>query len=110
MDLEDTGYVEWIRFLIRDRDGKYPALIDEILGGAGIATILTGVRVSRMNAIMERWVKTLRGRAPGPHADLERGPPPARAASVRAALQPAPHPPIPRRRSTLASPTPTPRT
>ncbi len=36
-------------------------MIDEILGGAGIATILTGVRVPRMNAIMERWVKTLRG-------------------------------------------------
>lgn len=27
----------------------------------GIATILTGVRVPRMNAIMERWVKTLLG-------------------------------------------------
>ncbi|WP_198680900.1 integrase core domain-containing protein [Lentzea terrae] len=61
MDIEDTGYVARIRFLIRDRDGKYPALIDEILVGAGIATILTGVRVPRMNAIMERWVKTLRG-------------------------------------------------
>ena len=38
-----------------------PALIDEILGGAGIATILTDVRVPRLNAIMERWVKSLRG-------------------------------------------------
>jgi len=36
MDLEDTGYVARIRFLIRDRDGKYPALIDGILGGAGL--------------------------------------------------------------------------
>jgi transposase InsO family protein len=61
MDLEDAGSLARLRFLIRDRDGKYPALIDEILGGAGIATILTGVRVPRMNAIMERWVKTLRG-------------------------------------------------
>ncbi|MFD4636511.1 integrase core domain-containing protein [Lentzea sp. NPDC058436] len=61
MGLEDTGYVARITFLIRDRDGKYPALIDEILGGAGIATILTGVRMPRMNAIMERWVKSLRG-------------------------------------------------
>ncbi|WP_245848390.1 integrase core domain-containing protein [Lentzea kentuckyensis] len=60
MDLEDTGYVARIRFLIRDRDGKYPAVIDEILGTAGIATILTGVRVPRMNSIVERWVKTLR--------------------------------------------------
>jgi transposase InsO family protein len=61
MDLEDAGSLAWVRFLIRDRDGKYLALIDEILGGAGIATILTGVRVPRMNAIMERRVKTLRG-------------------------------------------------
>ncbi|WP_330275939.1 transposase [Lentzea sp. NBC_00516] len=60
MDLEDTGYIARIRFLIRDRDGKYPAVIDEILGTAGIATILTGVRVPRMNSIVERWVKTLR--------------------------------------------------
>ncbi|MDX8141562.1 integrase core domain-containing protein [Lentzea sp. BCCO 10_0061] len=60
MDLEDTGYVARIRFLVRDRDGKYPAVIDEILGTAGIATILTGVRVPRMNSIVERWVKTLR--------------------------------------------------
>jgi transposase InsO family protein len=41
-------------------DTKYPALIDEILSGAGIATVLTGVQMPRMNAITERWVKTLR--------------------------------------------------
>ncbi|SDE01126.1 Integrase core domain-containing protein [Actinokineospora iranica] len=60
MDLEDACSRARVRFLIRDRDGKYPALIDDILSGAGIATILTGVRVPRMNAIMERWVKTPR--------------------------------------------------
>ena len=60
MDLEDTGYLARIRFLIRDRDAKYPALIDKILGSAGIATVLTGVRMPRMNSIIERWVKTLR--------------------------------------------------
>jgi hypothetical protein len=60
MDLEDTGYVARIRFLIRDRDAKYPALIDDVLGSGGIATVLTGVRMSRMNSIIERWVKTLR--------------------------------------------------
>ena len=60
MDLEDTGYVARIRFLIRDRDAKYPALIEDVLGSAGIATVLTGVRMSRMNSIIERWVKSLR--------------------------------------------------
>lgn len=60
MDLQDDPSVRPIRFLIRDRDATYPALIDEVLGDAGITTVLTGVRVPRMNAIMERWVKTLR--------------------------------------------------
>ncbi|SMD18363.1 Integrase core domain-containing protein [Lentzea albidocapillata] len=43
-----------------DRDAKYPALIDKILSSAGIATVQTGVRIPRMNSIIERWVKTLR--------------------------------------------------
>ena len=60
MDLEDFGSLAQVRFLIRDRDGKYPPLIDEILSGAGITTVLTCVRTPRMNSIMERWVKTLR--------------------------------------------------
>ncbi|MFJ8962869.1 integrase core domain-containing protein [Lentzea sp. NPDC102401] len=60
MDLEDTGYVARIRFLLRDRDVKYPALIDDVLDSEGIATALTGIRMPRMNSIMERWVKTLR--------------------------------------------------
>jgi transposase InsO family protein len=33
---------------------------DEIFRGAGITTVLTGIRMPRMNAIAERWVKTLR--------------------------------------------------
>jgi transposase InsO family protein len=60
MDLEDAGQLAAVRFLIRDRDAKYPALIDDILRHAGITTILTGIRIPRMNAITERWVKTLR--------------------------------------------------
>jgi hypothetical protein len=34
--------------------------MDQILQSAGVATVLTGVKVPRMNAIMERWVRTLR--------------------------------------------------
>jgi transposase InsO family protein len=80
MDLQDDGSVARVRFLIRDRDATYPALIDEILGSAGITTVLTGVRMPRMNAIIERWVKTLRADLLGPHADLKRDPSPTRAA------------------------------
>jgi transposase InsO family protein len=44
----------------RDRDGKYPALFDTILADAGIEVVLSGVRVPRMNAVMERWIQTCR--------------------------------------------------
>ncbi|MEV6611876.1 integrase core domain-containing protein [Kutzneria sp. NPDC051319] len=60
MDLEDAGTLARVRFLIRDRDAEFPTLIGELLSTAGIATVLTGVRMPRMNAFTERWVKTLR--------------------------------------------------
>jgi transposase InsO family protein len=58
MDLEDAGCRA--RFLIRDRDGKFPALFDTILADAGIEVVVSGVRMPRMNSIMERWVQTCR--------------------------------------------------
>jgi putative transposase len=58
MDLEDTGCRA--RFLIRDRDGKFPALFDAILEDAGIEAVLSGIQMPRMNSIMERWVQTCR--------------------------------------------------
>jgi transposase InsO family protein len=58
MDLQDAGCRA--RFLIRDRDGKFPELFDAVLADAGIKVVFTGVRMPRMNAIMERWVQTCR--------------------------------------------------
>ena len=58
MDLEDAGCQ--VKYMIRDRDGKYPALFDTVLADAGIDMVLSGVRVPRMNAVMERWVRTCR--------------------------------------------------
>jgi transposase InsO family protein len=58
MDLEDADCRA--KFLIRDRDGKFPALFDAILNDTGIEVVLSGVRMPRMNAIMERWVQTCR--------------------------------------------------
>jgi putative transposase len=58
MDLEDAGCRA--RYLIRDRDGKFPALFDEVLKDAGIEVVLSGIRIPRMNSIMERWVQTCR--------------------------------------------------
>ncbi|MFU8849502.1 integrase core domain-containing protein [Micromonospora sp. SL1-18] len=58
MDLEGTGGK--VKYLIRDRDGKYPALFDAILADAGVKVVLSGVQVPRMNAIIKRWVRTCR--------------------------------------------------
>ena len=46
MDLEDAGCRA--RFLIRDRDGKFPGPFDAILADAGIDVVLSGVRMPRM--------------------------------------------------------------
>jgi putative transposase len=58
MDLDEAG--AQVKYLIRDRDAKFPALFDRILTDAGIASVLTGVRMPRMNSIMERWLQTCR--------------------------------------------------
>jgi putative transposase len=58
MDLQDAGCRA--RLLIRDRDGKFPELFDAVVTDAGIEVVLTGARMPRMNAIMERWVQTCR--------------------------------------------------
>jgi hypothetical protein len=39
---------------------KYPALFDAILADSGIRIVRSGVQMPRMNAIMERWVRTCR--------------------------------------------------
>jgi transposase InsO family protein len=58
MDLADAG--SRARFMVRDRDGKFPALFDAMLKDAGIRIVLSGVQMPRMNSIMERWVLTCR--------------------------------------------------
>jgi putative transposase len=56
MDLQDADCRA--RYLIRDRDAKFPALFDSILADAGIEVVLSGIRMPRMNSIMQRWVQT----------------------------------------------------
>ena len=58
MDLQDAD--RRARFLIRDRDGKYPALFDTILADTGITVVRSGVQMPRMNSIIERWIQSCR--------------------------------------------------
>jgi len=58
MDIQDAGCQA--RFLIRDRDGKYPAMFDAILADTGIRVVLTSIHVPRMNSVMERWIQSCR--------------------------------------------------
>ena len=58
MDLDDAR--RRVKYLIRKRDGKYPALFDHVLADAGITVVLSGVWMARMNSVMERWIQACR--------------------------------------------------
>jgi putative transposase len=58
MDLQDAGTM--VKYLIRDRDSKYARAFDAVFRSEGIGIVTTGIRVPRMNSIMERWVQTCR--------------------------------------------------
>lgn len=58
MNPQDTGAT--VGYLIHDRDAKFPALFDKVLADTGITVVPTGIRMPRMNTIMERWVHTRR--------------------------------------------------
>ena len=49
-----------MKYLIRDRDSRYTRAFDNAFEDEGIAVVKTGIRVPRMNAIMERWVRSCR--------------------------------------------------
>jgi transposase InsO family protein len=58
MDVQDAG--SNITYLIRDRDVRYAAGFDTVLADEGIKVVQTGVRMPRLNAIMQRWIRSCR--------------------------------------------------
>jgi putative transposase len=58
MQLDDHD--RQVRFLIHDRDAKFPRAFDALLESDGIKVIRTPVKAPNANAHMERWVGTVR--------------------------------------------------
>ena len=58
MDLDDTG--SRVKFVLHDRDRLFPEGFDAVFTAAGVQIVRSGVRVPRMNAIIERWIGTCR--------------------------------------------------
>jgi hypothetical protein len=85
MDLEDAGWRA--RWLIRDRDGKFPELFDAVLADAGIKIVLTGVRMLRDELDHGTLGTDLPPRTAEPDPDLELASPAPHAARVRDLLQ-----------------------
>jgi putative transposase len=58
MELDDRG--GQVRFLIHDRDAKFPRAFDALLANDGVKVIRTPVQAPNANAHMERWVGSVR--------------------------------------------------
>jgi transposase InsO family protein len=58
MELDDRH--RRVRFLIHDRDAKFPSAFDALLASEAIKVIRTPVQAPNANAHMERWVGTVR--------------------------------------------------
>jgi len=77
--------VSQFKFLTRDRDSKFTCMFDAVFTSEGIRIIKTPIRAPRANAIMERWITSIRTE----HTD----PSPTPRHSERS---PSPTPPTPR--------------
>ena len=58
MELDDRD--RQVRFLIHDRDAKFPVAFDALLESERIKVVRTPVQAPNANAHMERWVGTVR--------------------------------------------------
>jgi transposase InsO family protein len=60
MDLEGDTEIRPLRFLLRDRDAKYPRSFDAVFAAEGIEAVLTPYRTPQANGHIERLIGGLR--------------------------------------------------
>ena len=58
MELDDRE--RQVRFLLHDRDAKFPRAFDALLNGEKVKVIRTPVSAPNANAHMERWIGSVR--------------------------------------------------
>ena len=58
VDLHESG--RRFTHLIRDRDAKFTTAFDAVFGSIGIGVMMTAPQAPRMNAVAERFVRTVR--------------------------------------------------
>lgn len=49
-----------MKYLIRDRDARYPTTLDALLTDEDIETVKTSIQMPRMNSIKEPWIRPCR--------------------------------------------------
>jgi hypothetical protein len=54
MDLDQAGAN--VKFVLHDRDATFHEGFDAVFTAAGLRIVRSGVRMPRMNSIMERWI------------------------------------------------------
>ena len=56
----DTGFLSGCRYLLHDRDTKFCAAFDGVLGSVGIKAIQLPPRSPNLNAHCERWIRSVK--------------------------------------------------